>query len=198
MQSFLWLCMGLVCLGRSQDCCEMVGAWGVEWDRVGRTIGDDAVPFGRFSLLFSSSLGMTSSSESSFGSLASRSVTCTPPNSFWRLASLSSYDSVKVLEMVFSVSAASLLGFQSMGQRTPCLATAWKASSRRRASSTLRPTVTLFNVIYTHISAQRLKLHMGDHPEAIQKTVLTCCTMPSPSMMNMPRKLTPSSSIKTP
>lgn len=90
--------------------------------------------------------------DSSLRSLASRSVTGTPANSFWRLASLSSYDSVKVLEMMLSVSAASLLGFQSMGQSTPCLGTAWKASSRRRASSTLRPTVTLFNVIYAHVS----------------------------------------------
>jgi hypothetical protein len=89
-QSFLWLCMGLVCLGRSQDCCKIVGAWGVEWDLVGRTIGDKTVPLGRFSLLSRMPLVMTSSEESSFGSVASRSVTCTPPNSFWRLASLSS------------------------------------------------------------------------------------------------------------
>ena len=79
--------------------------------------------------------------------LASRSVTCTP-NSFCRLASLSSYDSVRVLEIVLRVSAASLFGFQSMGQRTPCLATAWNASSRRRASRTLLPTVMLFSVTF--------------------------------------------------
>jgi hypothetical protein len=55
---------------------------------------------------------------------ASRSVIVTSPNSFCRLANLSSYDSVSVLEIVLNVSAASPLGFQSIGQRTPCLATA--------------------------------------------------------------------------
>lgn len=53
-----------------------------------------------------------------------------------------------MFDMVFIVSEACEFGFQSTGQRTPCLATAWKASSRRKASRTLRPTVKLFNVIY--------------------------------------------------
>jgi hypothetical protein len=78
---------------------------------------------------------------------ASRSVTCTP-NSFCRLASLSSYDSVSVLEIVLMVSAALLFGFQSMGQRTPCLATAWKASNNLSASRTLLPTVRLLSVTF--------------------------------------------------
>jgi hypothetical protein len=33
-----------------------------------------------------------------------------------------------------------------MGHRIPCLATAWNASSKRRASSTERPTVVLLSV----------------------------------------------------
>lgn len=72
--------------------------------------------------------------------LASRLVTCTSPNSvslstgpymvaetfipFCKLASRSSYDSTSVSEMVFIVSEACELGFQSTGQSTPCLATA--------------------------------------------------------------------------
>lgn len=59
-----------------------------------------------------------------------------------------------MFDMVFIVSEACGLGFQSIGQRTPCFATAWKASSRRKASNTLRPTVRLFNVIW--VFGQRL------------------------------------------
>ena len=55
---------------------------------------------------------------------SSRSVRTVSPNSFCRLARRSSYDSVKVLEIVDMVSEVLFDGFQSMGQRTPCLATA--------------------------------------------------------------------------
>jgi hypothetical protein len=60
----------------------------------------------------------------SLACFASKSVRGVSPNSFWRLASRSSYDSVKVFEMVLTVSALSVDGFQSIGHRTPCLATA--------------------------------------------------------------------------
>jgi hypothetical protein len=53
-----------------------------------------------------------------------------------------------VFEMVTAMSFVMLEGLQSMGQRTPCLATAWKASSRRRASRTERPTVRLLSVTW--------------------------------------------------
>ena len=95
---------------------------------------------------------------------ASRSVTCTSPNSvvmlatygktkhmiipLCRFANLSSYDSTSVSEIVLSAPEACEFGFQSIGQRTPCFATAWKASKRRSASKTLRPTVKLLSVIY--------------------------------------------------
>lgn len=79
-------------------------------------------------------------------SLASFHYTATD-EPFCKFASRSSYDSASVLEIVLTVSDACALGFQSMGHSTPCLATAWNASRRRRASRTLRPTVRLLSVI---------------------------------------------------
>jgi hypothetical protein len=55
---------------------------------------------------------------------ASRSVTLTPSNSFCGLLRRSSWDSRSVLDIVLIVSEASFVGFQSMGHRTPCRATA--------------------------------------------------------------------------
>ena len=64
-----------------------------------------------------------------------------------KFANRSSYDSTSVSEIVLSAPEACEFGFQSIGQRTPCFATAWKASKRRSASKTLRPTVKLLSVI---------------------------------------------------
>lgn len=88
-----------------------------------------------------------SSSASSRLCFSSRSVTTVSPNSFCKFARRSSYDSVSILEIVEMVSAVFPVGLQSTGQRTPCLATAWKASSRRSASRTERPTLRLLSVI---------------------------------------------------
>jgi hypothetical protein len=73
-------------------------------------------------------------------------------NPFCRLASLSSYDSISVLEIVLIVSAALVLGFQSTGQRTPWRATIWYAFNKRSTSTTSRPTVRLLSVTFCIVS----------------------------------------------
>jgi hypothetical protein len=121
------------------------GVGGVDWALGEPTDGAEGRLSGMLVLLFRRSLMLGDSSPGLC--FASRSVTLTPANSFCRFTSRSSYDSVSVLDMVLRVSAESSVGFQSMGHRTPCFPTAWKASRRRRASRTLRPTVRLLSVI---------------------------------------------------
>lgn len=122
----------------------MVGGGGGKEDARFRPAGGVRAASLPSSVLLGERLSLLSISRLCF---ASRSVTRMPSNSFCRLANLSSYDSVKVLAIVFRVSWALSLGFQSIGHNTPCLATAWNASSNRSASSTLRPTVRLLSVI---------------------------------------------------
>jgi hypothetical protein len=121
------------------------GVGGVDWALGESTGGTEGRLSGMLALLFRRSFMLGDSSPGLC--FASRSVTGTPANSFCRFTSRSSYDSVSVLDMVLRVSAESSVGFQSMGHRTPYLLTAWKASRRRRASRTLRPTVRLLSVI---------------------------------------------------
>jgi hypothetical protein len=145
----LW--WGLECGGRSQGTPRLIGG-SEEWDLEGLALDDGVTAVEEVSSLLISSLLGPSSCFSSVVRLASRSVTWTFPNSFCNFASRSSYDSVNVLDSVLIVSEVQLVGFQSIGQKTACLATAWQASRRRRASRTLRPTVRLFSMVYEHVS----------------------------------------------
>jgi hypothetical protein len=143
--------VGRWCNGEAVVALPVVGT-GVWWELEGLALDDGVTAVEEVSSLLISSLLGPSSCFSSVVRLASRSVTWTFPNSFCNFASRSSYDSVNVLDSVLIVSEVQLVGFQSIGQKTACLATAWQASRRRRASRTLRPTVRLFSMVYEHVS----------------------------------------------